>query len=422
MKKIAALRKKGVGIVAAVLIMLIVGVMGATMASLSGDNSMSSVNYFKSQQAFFLAESGVQRALYEVSKGGGAWAGWSGTDPKTIQQTLTGYGDYDISIAAPASKTPVITAKGYVPGRSAAGRAVRVVTFTAKGINLFGQYAGFANGSSGGNGIVVTMVGSSLTDSYDSSIGPYNVSGNKGSDGNIGTNADISTAGSAHIYGNVTTGPAGTFNDQSDVSGTITHDSNVVLPAVVVPPLLLNCTAGCTNGGSISLTGSGAQTIPSGNYQYSKISATGSAVVTIVGPANIYITGSTSLKTTGSAQIAVSAASTGPVIIYFAGNVDTAGSGIVNNSTIPSNFQLYGSSTSSQDVKLTGSAAFYGVVYAPHGDVSLAGSSGSYGSFIGDELSLVGSSAIHHDVNLANMTLPSFMSNTWQVSGWKEVY
>ncbi|MBF0511280.1 MAG: hypothetical protein HQL13_03025 [Candidatus Omnitrophica bacterium] len=403
------LSKKGVGIVAAVIVMLVVAVMGLAISSMLQTNLSNSVNYLQSQQAMYLAESGLQAAMYQISKGGGAWTGWSGANPVTLQATLTGYGDYNVSVANPASSNPVITSTGFVPNRTATNKALRVVQATAKNASLFGQYALFAAGS--------ISMSSAVIDSYNSNTGRYNVNGNVANNGNVGTNGNLLMSGSSYIHGNVNTGPSGTFNNQSAVSGTITHTSNVTLPAVVVPSNLVTCSSGCTNGGTINLS-SGSQTITSGNYQYAGFNLSGSSVVTIVGPANIYMTGAINLSST--AQIAVSASSTGPVIIYSSSSVNASGSGITNSTYIPSYFQLYGSSSSAQSLNLSGSSAFYGTVYAPNGSLNISGSGGVYGSFIGNTAALSTSNGVHYDQYLANMTTPAFMNAGWKLSGWTE--
>lgn len=413
---IAIFNKKSFGLIAAVLIMLIISVMGITVVSILSVSTRTSVDYMQSRQALFLAESGIQRALLELSKGGGAWTGWSGTDPKTIQLTLTGYGDYDISIASPASNAAHITSTGYIPNRTASNKVVRVTEAIVQKDSLFGKYAGFGGGSAGGSSIGVRLGGGAYTDSYDSSVGLYNVGGNIGLDGDVGTNADITVVGGATIGGDATTGPAGTFNNDPAVSGDITHDASVTLPAVVVPSSLTSL----SSSGSITSTTS----LASGNYKYDKISLASSDVLTVTGPANIYLTNSTSIKMTGSSKITVSPSSTGPVIIYADGNVSAAGQGIENSTFLPSNFQLYGSKGSpTQDIKLTGGTSFYGLVYAPNGALTISGITNVYGSYIGDTMDMSGGGALHHDTSSSTSTsTPSFVPSVYTPTNWKEIY
>jgi len=361
---------------------------------------------------------GVQTCALPISWTSAGWTGSYPGGPMQLQTSLSGYGDYDVTITSPAATSPHITATGYIPNRGASVKAKRVVDVYAKNTNLFGQYAAFSGGSGGGSTIAVSLSGQSYTDSYDAGVGRYNVNGNIGQNGDIGTNADIGTSGQAHIDGDATTGPSGTFNNDAVVSGDIAHNSNVTLPAVVVPASLTSL----PSSGSISVTGQGTQTVPSGNYKYSSISTSGQAVLTITGPANIYLTGSSSLTSSGQSKIAISPSSTGPVVIYAAGDISVTGQGFLNNTYLPANLQIYGSNSSSQNISLSGQSDFYGTIYAPKGNLSLSGQAGDFGSFIGDMLTMSGQAAIHHDESLAGLTLPLFMPRGWIPDSWKEVY
>jgi hypothetical protein len=393
--------------------MLLVAAMAAAIVSLLGTNTMHSVNYMQSQQALFLAESGVQRALLALNKSN--WTGWSGTDPKTIQATLSGYGDYDVSVANLTAGTPEITATGYIPSRAASQQAKRVVYTRAVRGNLVGKYSAYGGGSGGGSSIAVSLGGGAYTDSYDASIGRYNVNGNIGQNGDVGTNADITVSGGAHIGGDAITGPAGSFNNQSAVSGSITHDANVILPPVVVPSSLTSL----TSSGRINSSTS----IASGNYKYNQFTLSSSDTVTITGPANIYLTDNTSIKMTGSSQIVISSASTGPVVIYADGNISAGGQGITNSTYLPSNFQVYGSNSTSQTIKLTGGVEYYGMVYAPHGGLTMSGITNLYGAFFGDTVTMTGGGALHLDQSLTTVTnLPSFVPSSYAPGDWKEIY
>ncbi|MEI8350178.1 MAG: hypothetical protein WCI77_08500 [Candidatus Omnitrophota bacterium] len=407
-----AANKKGVSIIAALVIMLLVAVMAATIVSLLGTNTMNSVNYMQSQQAFYLAESGIQKGLLALSKSD--WTGWSGTDPKTIQATLSGYGDYDVSMASPTGTTPEITAIGYIPSRTATQQAKRVVYVKVTKSSLFGNYASFSGGSGGGSSIGAGLTGNSATDSYDSSIGRYNVDGNIGLHGDVGTNADITVGGTATIGGNATTGPSGTFNNAAAVSGSIAHDANVTLPPVVVPTSL----TGLAGEGTISSTA----TPITGDHKYTAFTPKNKDTITITGPANIYITGSTSMDVKSGGAIVVSSASTGPVVVYFAGNLDIKGD--INNLTyLPSNFQMYGSNGTSQSIAITSQSDMYAAVYAPNGALTFHGQGGLFGSFIGDTMNMWGGSAIHHDDALSSLaSLPSFVPGAYVPSDWKEIY
>lgn len=226
-----------------------------------------------------------------------------------------------------------------------------------------------------------------------------------------GTSAGaISITGTATITGDAATGPGGTVTQtpQGMVKGSITNDQGVEapepaksLPAVEVPSSLTGLGYG-VNGlhtdGLWTKTGSGAaDPIPGGNWKLKRIKLTGSTSLSI-GTAgmetNIYLTGDTgdSILQTGSTIITC----LGKVTFYVDAKVQSTGSGLWNATNTPPNLLIYGTSTCS-DVKLTGTTAFYGAVYAPSADVHVTGNNASYGAFIGKTIDAVGNVGFHYD-------------------------
>ena len=408
--------KNGLGIIAAIVIMLIIAVMGATAASLLGTNSQGSVNYLQSQQAFFLAESGVQKAMYELSKGGGAWTGWSGTDPKTIQLTLAGYGDYNISVASPNSSSPSITATGYVPNRNAAYKAVRVVSPTAQNNSgLFGSYAVYASGQ-------ITVNNNALIDSYNSNNGNYG-GGNVSSSGNVGTNGTssgvISVGHNGTIKGNVSTGVGGTVSNSGTVSGSQTHTNNLSYSTPVVPASL----TGLTTLGALSTSNGSTVTISAGDYKYTSISLSNNSTLNITGNVNLYLTSSTTalnISNNGTLSIALGASLT----VYTNGQVDFSNNGVINNlSKKAANMIIYSTYSGANGFALGNNAVAYLAVYAPNASIDLSNNAELYGSFIGNTVSLSNNGAIHLDTALQSVSPPSFMpGGGWKINSWKETY
>ena len=413
------MNKRGLGIIAAVIIMLIIAVMGVAVVSFLNRNTAGTANYVQSQQAFYLAESGVQKAFLALNRND--WGGWTGTDPKTIQSTLADYGDYDISISGFSGESPRISTWGFVPNRSAQGMAVRRVDVKAVKTNLFQAYAAFAGGAGVGKGVAIKLSGNSFTDSYDSSLGAYNAIGsdgqiNKGADGDVGTNADISVSGNAHIYGDASTGADGVFSDQSAVTGKISYDLSITLPAVVVPASL----AALPPEGAVD-----SSRDISGNHKFTNINLSSGDVMTVTGPAIIYLTGAKSMNVSGAAVIIVSSASIGRVVFYVEGSVYAGGQGIVNSARKPVDLQLYGTSTC-RSIDIVGQGDFYGLVYAPSAELKLGGTGELFGSFIGNTLQAAGSAkgGLHHDISVGagGALLPGFIPGLWRPKDWTEVY
>lgn len=67
------LNQKGVSIIAVIATMLILAVMGVTLISLVTTGSDISVNQLRSEQAFNIAQGGIQYGLYTTTRGGGSW-------------------------------------------------------------------------------------------------------------------------------------------------------------------------------------------------------------------------------------------------------------------------------------------------------------------------------------------------------------
>jgi len=309
-----------------------------------------------------------------------------------------------------------------VPDRVTSGMAVRRVDVKAVKKNLFQAYAVFAGGSGGGDSIAVKIGGGGFTDSYDSSRGRYNTVGidgqfNIGADGDVGTNADISVGGNGRINGDASTGFSGVFNDQGAVTGAITHDANISLPAVAIPSGLRILSGGGSIDSSRDITG---------EHKYTGIELSGGEVLTVTGPSSIYLTGPKSIKTTGAAAIIISSSSTGPVIFYVEGSVSASGQGIINSGLKPVDFQLYGTS-GCKSIDISGQGDFYGLIYAPAADLKIGGQGDLFGSYIGNTLQVAESrrGGLHHDISIgtgSGGSLPGFIPGLWRPKDWKEVY
>lgn len=65
--------QRGVSIIAVVATMLILSVMGVTLISLVTTGSDVSINQLQSEQAFNIAQGGIEFGLYTTRRGGGSW-------------------------------------------------------------------------------------------------------------------------------------------------------------------------------------------------------------------------------------------------------------------------------------------------------------------------------------------------------------
>ena len=171
--------------------------------------------------------------------------------------------------------------------------------------------------------------------------------------------------------------------------------------------------ASATKGSSIS------------RYQLSTIALSGNKTLTLAGNVDgsrtyieIYVTGDISV--TGISQIVLQEGVTATV--YFAGNIDVSGNGILNTKNQPSDLQLYGiepPANSSKHVSLGGNGQIIAAVYAPDHDVSINGGGTSghvFGSVVGKTVTMTGVSNLHYDEQLGSKG----MINNYKIVSWFE--
>lgn len=389
-------RKKGFALVICLVALLVLAALSTALLRRYLIDTRNVESFSSSVRAFWLAESGLSKAIWEYNFGASSWAGWSTVSgKKTFSTTGSLSGDYDVEVTNYLSATPTVTATGYFPSKMATNRIVKTITTViGRGASLF-QYAAFGDSW-------MRLGGTMYSDSYDSSAGTYGSiladgSTNINQNGDLGTNGDVTAGGSAYINGDVSTGPSGTFNDTSMVSGTIDHNNNLELPYIPVPSYL----SSLPTGGSILSDA----TLGPGNYRFSRIQLSSSETLTITGPAEIYLDAKTAIKMTASSAIVIDPATTDTVKIYFDGDIDIEGQGIINSTYVPANVLLIGTNPVSQDVKLAGQEDMYAAVYAPNSELKLSGGGDYYGSYIGDTVTSLGTSAVHYDEDLANQNL-----------------
>jgi len=242
-------------------------------------------------------------------------------------------------------------------------------------------------------------------------------------------NTDPSVGGSGRIYG--ATSPSSPRVDPS----RIRKDFKANLTDATAP------TTAAISLGAYSVAGSGSASLPrtgdavgaNGRYLYtcSSLSVGGSGKLNITGPVDIIVTGNVSVG--GSGYIAVGGGtSVNPSLnVYSPGTIDLGGSGMVNNTSLPIKATIWGTKPSggtAQTITVGGSAAFYGTVYAPNGNISITGSGGTYGALIGNTVTVSGSGDVHYDVQLAQAVSvggptpgTGASSGTVRLSSWAEL-
>ena len=403
---IAIGQKKGIVLILVFMVMVTLTVVVAVFLEMVSIRTKNAGYEISDAKAFWIAEAGVQKAVYNFK----ATIGYS-ANPQSFTESFGG-GTYKVLLVLPAPDPK----GGYdFTSTGTFGGMKREISCNITGGSSVFNYAGFGNSS-------VTMSNSASTDSYNSSSGRYNVNGNIGHNGSVGGNADISMSNSAYIDGNASTGSSGSFSDPKHkyVYGTVTNANSVSLPPITVPSTL----TGLASGVAINLSNSATMTLNSStsNYKYSTINLSNSATLTInanTAPVNIYVTGTpSSINISNSAQIIIPATNIYPVTFYTDGGTTISNGSMVNNSYIPANLILY--DTGTYGISISNSGDFYGAIYAPSAGVSMSNSATIYGSVIAGSLTMSNSADIHYDTALTNVTMSGGTSG-YSVKKWHEV-
>ncbi len=268
-----------------------------------------------------------------------------------------------------------------------------------------------------------------VIDSYDSrdplksTNGLYDVT-KRQQNGDIATDGSILDAGGAHVYGDVFTN-AGTATGVANVTGQQRTDFYQDPIPIGAPTWTSINPSPSTVTNTSTLTASSAKGTPSSRYILSAINLSGQQTLTLAGDANgtqtyieIYVTGDISLS--GNAQLTVAPGVS--ATLYFKGNVDIAGNGLVNTNNQPGDLLFYGVQPDTgvnPYVKLGGNGAITAAVYAPGHDVTVngGGSSGHvFGSAVGKTVTMTGVTNLHYDEALSSGGL----INNYKIVSWFE--
>ncbi|HEY3600810.1 MAG TPA: hypothetical protein VGK72_02535 [Chthoniobacterales bacterium] len=429
------------------------------------------------QEALLGAESGIDLAVVELRKSlypapNGAWSGWTNTPGDgVISHGLTtvpnaGLADtpmtVEVDVDAPAQLIDAsngwqyyrIRTLGTMPltgppriGFNKQDNRLRKLTLQAQRFidNLFTSETNTPHAARRLEAIVAPLssfnqaifsVGALdlnnqniVVDSYDSRYatkstnGQYDVT-KRQENGNIATDGNLIDAGNAYVYGDVSTN-SGTAINTNHVTGVIRTDFYQD-PIPIADPnwTSINPTPSIVTG-TATLNASSTKGSAQSRYRLSAISIAGSQTLTLAGNADgsssyieVFVSGDISV--TGTAQVILGQGVN--ATIYFQGNVDIAGKGVLNPANQPANLLLYGVQpvdSVTPHVNLGGNGQITAALYAPNHDVTVngGGSSGHvFGSIVGKTVTMTGVTNLHYDEALGSDGL----INNYQIVSWVE--
>jgi hypothetical protein len=268
-----------------------------------------------------------------------------------------------------------------------------------------------------------------VVDSYDSSDPTKSTNGlydptKRQQNGDVATDGQLIDAGNAQIYGDVATN-AGTVSGAANITGVERTDFYQEPIPVGAPLWTLFNASPISVTGTTTLAASSTKGSAASRYVLTGISVSGNKTLTLAGDPSgsqtyieIYVTGDISVNGTGQIVIQPGVTAT----IYFVGNVDITGNGVLNSNNQPGDLMLYGiqpPTSLSEHVNIGGNSQITASVYAPGHDVTVNGSGTSghvYGSIVGKSVTMTGVSNLHYDERLGSIGLV----NNYKIVSWFE--
>ena len=383
MKYLSFIRnERGAAMLVALSLLFMMALMGVSAIQTSSVDMSITDNYRQDARSFYIAEAGLEHA-YSVLRDSSNWR-------TGLSDIPFGGGSYSVrildsdSIAALGDSVMILSSAT----RSGAQSAVSVKLSPN---NPF-RWAAFAD-------TVMSLGGTTLTDSYDSDSGTY-ASTKKNEGGDVGSNWSVDIFGTADIYGDASTADPGNMSITG--SAQVTGDTTSTASQMDFPPVSASEIA---HAKSVNAATTGI----SGNYSYN--STTGAFSI---GPnktaqlaSGTYWFGATDLK--GKLELQPGATAK----IYVTGDISMNSQGRINQDGKPVNMQFY---CTSAEFKLNGGAEIRAVFYAPETKFTFNGGADLYGAYIMNEADVSGGSNFHYDRSLGDLTYGSGMNRV----AWKE--
>ena len=280
----------------------------------------------------------------------------------------------------------------------------------------------------------ITMNGGAYTDSFDSSdptkstLSQYDVT-KRQSNGDIATNqsGNTSNLNSNPVYGDAMSN-GGVIQNTSQVKGSVINNFQTELPDVTIPTWLADGLVYTTSSSALTTgTLAGGTFASPTRFKYTGIDlGSGSNLVlsnpdsTGATPAYIEIWSTGDMKTTAQAAFVIQK---GVHVSFFVeGNFSVSGGGVSNLSGTADSMILYGVTPTAspylRDFKLTGSANFTGVVYAPAFDFVCTGGGDFQGAIVAKTAKVSGNAGYHYDEALG--LVDSATTSGYQMALWVE--
>jgi hypothetical protein len=153
-------------------------------------------------------------------------------------------------------------------------------------------------------------------------------------------------------------------------------------------------------------------------YYSTGLNLTSTTKIIIDGPVRLVVSGSFYIGLNGGSP-SIGVSSNGTLEVFAAVDIAIYGNGMNNQTLDPSRMVVYGTNTLTvPDMNTT--VPFYGAIYTPNGNFTVAGNSTIYGSIVAKKVSFSGSApVVHYDVNLRNKVFTG-VDTPYAISDWRE--
>ncbi len=392
MKKLLQSKKRGSALPLAVIVVLILLAMGTGLLRLGLNSRVFSTRSASDIAARSAADAGLTKALFEMNEKLKVDTWDSSTLPQAINTNLP---NCDAVFSYNVTGDPT---NGYtISSVGTADQAQKTVYASLRLRGLF-EHAILTKRT-------LILKANTVIDGYNS-LDPLDTD----VDVNIGTQSTADSSiilnTSVIVEGNVVVGTGGDPNTVIDDKGATTghrHAATVEEPLLqITPPALPDW------GVDITATGETVTLGPADSGQYGSIiltkSGTAGALEISGGDVVLYLTGNIDLGE--SCELVIKDNST--LTVYIDGDIHCRAGSSVNNETPPEdpkNFQLYGTSETTQYFDIKAKSTWSGIIYAPNADIDLYANADFYGSVVADNFELKAGGNYHYDKALREVEI-----------------
>lgn len=273
----------------------------------------------------------------------------------------------------------------------------------------------------------MTMSSNAQVDSYNSGLGSYDSQDINGSgsdsyastNGNVGSNANVSMDQNAKVWGDLVPGPGGTATvlGNAEVTGTTTSSpTKVDMPPIDLPSI--------PSSGDLTVPKSGSLSVGSGDTHFDTFVISSGATVEVEGPATLVFE---SFELGSGAEFVVDATN-GEVEIYVVGDfVMNSNTLIASTTYTPADVEINllsdnvidpGLEVDLDEVDFDSNAKLYGTIYAPSAAIEINSNFELFGSLVARSVHLDSNAKIHFDEALLDVSEDEEI--TFEVVAWRQ--